>query len=107
MMVESRDDRPSMAVPLALSLTFALACSVVAILINPLIGIALIVLWLPSLIYGLIRFGLRGAWFPLGVPVALSAPGIFFNDALQRPSESVRRLDVSFRTILVSVRPSS
>jgi hypothetical protein len=70
-------DPPSLAWPLAISLMLALLCPLVAIFYNPFPATALILVWFPSLIYGLIKFRLRGLWFLIGLPVAFSPPFIF------------------------------
>jgi hypothetical protein len=77
-MEEWTPDPPSLAWPLTISLLLALLCPLVAIFYNPFPATALILVWFPSLIYGLIKFRLRGLWFLIGLPIALLAPASFF-----------------------------
>ena len=81
-MAAPEQDRPSMARPLAIALLIALVCPVVALAINPIIGIAtgavMSALALPAIVYGLMRFKFRGLWFLLVLPIALSPIAIFF-----------------------------
>jgi hypothetical protein len=71
-------DPPSKAWPLVISLTLALLCPAFLVFEYPLISVALILVWLLFLSYGFVRFGLRGLWFLIGLPLAFSPPFIFF-----------------------------
>jgi len=70
-------DPPNIAWPLAISLLLAFLCPAFFVFEHPLISIALILVWLLYLIYGFSRFGLRGVWFLIGLPLAFSPPFIF------------------------------
>jgi hypothetical protein len=80
-MAATEKDRPSIAIPLAISLLLALICPVVALTVNPIMGIAMgaaiSALALPAIAYGLMRFKFRGLWFLLVLPIALSPVAIF------------------------------
>jgi hypothetical protein len=81
-MLPSEIDRPSMAKPLAIAFLLALVCPLVALTVNPIIGVlmgaVISALALPVFVYGLIRFKYRGLWFLLVLPIALSPVFIFF-----------------------------